>query len=278
MTAETGRPHFDESEAYEQFMGAWSRAACAKFLRWLRAPPDACWLDVGCGTGILTQSIVASESPRSIDAIDPSAGQLDFAAQRVRSPIVRLCAASAASLPFADGYHDVVASALVLNFLPDRQRGVREMKRVVRHGGVIAGFVWDFAAERSPSGPLRRQLHAMNVRVPPARGAVLTPESMRTLFEHEGLHLIGSTTLDVEVEFASFEDFWSTQTTRYSPTTAIIDAMRPVQRDTMKHALKMQLCGHGGPLRYPASAHAIKAIAPGAVAVPVDRRSSIQGV
>jgi len=57
---------FNDGEAYERFMGRWSRAAGGAFLEWLAPPKGAHWLDVGCGTGAFTELVIGSCSPASI--------------------------------------------------------------------------------------------------------------------------------------------------------------------------------------------------------------------
>ena len=103
---------FDDGEAYERYMGRWSRAACAQFLPWIEAPAGAAWLDVGCGTGVMTEAVLASASPATIEAIDPSQAQVALARSRIASPHARFEVADACALPFADASFDVVASAL----------------------------------------------------------------------------------------------------------------------------------------------------------------------
>jgi ubiquinone/menaquinone biosynthesis C-methylase UbiE len=162
---------FDDGPAYDRFMGRWSRAAGAIFLDWLAAPPGACWLDVGCGTGSLTEMIVDTRSPASVFAIDPAPAQIDHACRQPVAQRANFRVGDAQDLPFADSIFDVVASALVFNFIPDSQRGLSEMRRVARPAGIVGGYVWDFSAELSPSWPLRRAMKRVGVEVPQVPGA-----------------------------------------------------------------------------------------------------------
>ena len=63
---------WDSGEAYEPYVGRWSRPVAREFLRWLSVPPDRRWLDVGCGTGALAQTILALAAPSGVVGIDPS--------------------------------------------------------------------------------------------------------------------------------------------------------------------------------------------------------------
>jgi len=161
------KTHFDDAATYDRFMGRWSRGVGSVFLDWLAPPAGARWLEVGCGSGTFTGQVLDACAPASMSTVDPSKSQIDYASGQPISQRVDFRIADAQALPFPDATFDVVASALVLNFIPDRPRGLSEMRRVTRPGGVVAGYVWDFAAERGPTRPFR---NAWNRRRPP--GAV----------------------------------------------------------------------------------------------------------
>ena len=114
---------FDDSAAYERFMGRWSRAAGAVFLDWMAPPTDVRWLDIGCGTGIFTELIFDACSPAAVFAVDPAQAQIDHARRQPVAQRANFRVADAQALPFPDCVFDVVASALVINFIPDRSPG-----------------------------------------------------------------------------------------------------------------------------------------------------------
>ena len=114
---------FNAADDYERFMGRWSRAIGEKFLAWLAAPANARWLDVGCGTGAFSELIAKRCAPASLAGIDPSPEQIAYA--REHFPRFRFEVAGADAMPFPDGAFDVVASALVIHFIPDRRQGFR---------------------------------------------------------------------------------------------------------------------------------------------------------
>ena len=132
-------------DAYEPYVGRWSRLVAREFLAWLKAPAGLDWLDVGCGTGALTEAIAQSCAPKRLAGIDPSAAFLDFARQRLSHAGSELRQADAHDLPFGVAEFDQVVSGLVLNFVPDKLRAAAEMVRVVRPGGAVALYVWDYA-------------------------------------------------------------------------------------------------------------------------------------
>jgi SAM-dependent methyltransferase len=262
MTPGTEAAHrFGDGDAYERFMGRWSRAAAPVFLRWVAAKQGLRWLDVGCGTGILSATVLGSAQPASIDAIDLAFEQLQHAASKRGG--VRFVIADAQALPFRASSFDVVASALALNFIPDPARALREMHRVARYGATVAAFVWDFASERSPSWPLRRGMRAIGARLPDVPGTRDSKlESLQSLFSHAGLGDVMTLQFEVQLSYPNFEEFWMAQTPRYSPTTAAIAVLAEADRARLRASI-MQLLGveASEPLNYSATANAIRATA-----------------
>jgi ubiquinone/menaquinone biosynthesis C-methylase UbiE len=252
---------FDDGAAYERFMGRWSRAAAPVFLDWLAVRPGASWLDVGCGTGILAQTLLNLCAPTSVHAIDPAAEQIAAAAQGPLAGRAQFKVADARRLPFADATFDVVASALVINFIPDPRLALTEMRRVARTGGLVGAYVWDFAKELSPSGPLRRAMRRLGAEVPEIPGTVISPvEALSALFATAGLEGIETRTIDVCLTYENFNDFWQAQTPGYAPTTKIIAAMNGRERMRLMRTVESSLPrGPGGVIEYCAKANAIKA-------------------
>src|SRR5207342_927963 len=102
-------------------VGRWSRLVAAEFVAGLEVAGGAAWLDLGCGTGALSQAVLETADPALVVAAD------------------------ARRLPVGDARFEAVVSGLVLNFVPDPALAVREMARVVRPGGRVAAYVWDYA-------------------------------------------------------------------------------------------------------------------------------------
>jgi ubiquinone/menaquinone biosynthesis C-methylase UbiE len=252
---------FADSDAYERFMGRWSRAVGPQFLDWICAPSNANWLDVGCGTGILTELIFERCAPAAVFGIDPQRAQIEHAK---RQPLVHratLRVANAEALPFSDAAFDVVASALAINFVSDRVRAVSEMRRVARPGGIVAGFVWDFEAERSPSWPLRVTMHESGAEVPGIPGTDATSlRALRALFEEAGLQEVATTTIEVTLSYRDFDAFWDAQTPSYNPTTRVIAAMSAREREQLMNVVRAALpTNRDGVIEYAARANAVKA-------------------
>jgi len=132
------------SDAYERYMGRWSRIVAPIFTTWIGVRSGAHWLDVGCGTGVLTSAILSGSEPGRIVGIDSSAIFLEAAQRQVRDPRVSFRKGDAQSLPEGNEVFDVAVSGLVLNFVPDKDAMLSEMARVVRPGGTVALYVWDY--------------------------------------------------------------------------------------------------------------------------------------
>ena len=140
---------------YEPYVGRWSRLVAKDFLTWLQAAPDLDWLDVGCGTGALAETVLQQARPRSVTGMDPSAGFVEHARAHITDPRAMFDMADAQALPFPDGSFDATVSGLVVNFLPQPSRGMAEMARVTRPGGAVAVYVWDYAGEMQLAGQPR---------------------------------------------------------------------------------------------------------------------------
>jgi len=273
MSTSSRHDAWSAGENYERFMGRWSRLVAARFLDWLDAPTDAAWLDLGCGTGALTQTILARASPRSIVAIDQSA---DFVAharaatsdQRVR---MRFEVADAQKIPLPDASIDVAASALMLNFVPDRVAALRELGRVVKPGGLISFYVWDY-----PGGGMGiiRAFWAAAIALDPKaadlgegrRFPFCTPEGLTALCREAGLPPVTVAPIEIETRFGSFEEYWHGFTLGTGPAPGYCVSLPEDKRAALKERLMAQV-GGAGPVSFIGRAWAVKtgAVKTGAV-------------
>lgn len=256
---------FDDAHAYEHFMGRWSRAIGAAFLEWLAPPQGAHWLDVGCGTGVFTELLLDTCAPAAVAAIDPAARQIDYAHQRLSARSVEVRVGDARQLPFADHTFDIVASALAINFVPEPMRALSEMRRVCRPGGCVAGYVWDFAGGRSSAWPIRLGLRQIGVAVPPIPGTDDTSiEALRAMFANAGLGAIATHSIEVTLTFASFEDYWCSQTPAFAPQGSIVRSLPDAERLQLKEIVRAALPANSdGGITYAARANAVRACCPG---------------
>ena len=153
---------FTDGKAYERLMGRWSRLVGEKFLDWLDAPKNLKWIDVGCGNGAFTEVLIARCAPAAVTGVDPSEGQLAYARGRPGAKRAKFRVADAQALPFADNSFDAATMALVIVFIPDPGKAARELARVVRPGGAVATYMWEFP-DGFPTAPLAAAMKDLGV-------------------------------------------------------------------------------------------------------------------
>jgi len=204
---------WDSGEPLERYVGRWSRLVAREFLPWLRVPAGRRWLDVGCGTGALAQTILQVASPAYVEGVDSSAGYIAYARTHIVDPKLSFRVGDAQALPSWDLPFDAAVSGLLLNFVPQRERAVAEMARVVRPGGVVAAYVWDYAGKME----LMRYFWDAAAALDPAardldegrRFTMCQPTPLGQLFRTAGLRDVEVRAIDVPTLFRDFDDYWS---------------------------------------------------------------------
>lgn len=226
--------------AYERYMGRWSRPVAEEFTAWLGCADGLRWLDVGCGTGVLSAVVTARCRPRTVMGIDRSEGFVGAARAAVPAP-ARCVVADATSLPVRDGTWDVAVSGLTLNFLPEPTAAVAEMSRAVRPGGLVAAYVWDYA---EGMGLLRRFWDAA-VGVDPSAAALdegrrfplCRPERLCGVWAGAGLVGVSTVPIEVPTVFADFTDLWEPFLAGQGPAPGYVASLAPADRDRVRDAL-----------------------------------------
>jgi SAM-dependent methyltransferase len=250
---------FDDGAAYEEFMGKWSHLAGDIFLQWLRPPAHLRWVDVGCGNGAFTQMLVDRCSPTEVHGIDPSESQLSFARTRLSTGAAQFDPGDAVALPYADDTFDAAVMALVIFFVPDPAKGVAEMARVVKPGGMVCAYSWDILAGGFPFAVIQEEMAALGTPAlwPPSVEASRV-DVMRTLWAGAGLVDIETHPIAVERTFADFDTFWKIARTgpRVAPRMA---ALSPADVDRLKTRVHDRLAIQAnGQVTVGAKANAIK--------------------
>lgn len=208
----TQRPiRFDDGEAYERGMGAWSHLAGKVFLDWVAPPQGLKWIDVGCGNGAFTELIVQRCAPAEVQGVDPSEAQLKFARGRPGAAGATFVPGDAQALPFDDSRFDAAVMALVIFFVPDPAKGVAEMTRVVVPGGTVAAYAWDLLGGGFPFAPIQAEFRALGLTptLPPSP-EVSRLAALRDLWTQAGLEDVETREITVQRQFADFDEFWST--------------------------------------------------------------------
>jgi len=199
-------------DSYEPYVGRWSRLVAKEFIKWLALPENSEWLDVGCGTGALSQTILNIANPKKVKGIDRSDGYVEYARQKVNDPRAEFEVGDAQSLSVQDEVFDAAVSGLVLNFVPEPEKMVSEMKRAVRTGGIVGLYVWDYADKMQL---MRYFWNAASALDPVAadldeglRFGICNPEALTNLFRKAVFSQIEVRPMDVKTTFKNFDDYW----------------------------------------------------------------------
>ena len=209
---EMSKENWGAGDPYELYVGRWSRKVAVEFLDWICVPARAAWADVGCGTGALTQCILARCGPRSIAGIDKAEGFIATARQAIADSRMTFDTGDAAKLPWENDTFDAAVSGLVLNFVPDPQKMLSEMMRVTKSGGKIAAYVWDYAGGME----MMRHFWDAAIAVSPddskldqaERFPICQPEPLEALFTNTGLKAVSSGSIEIPTVFKNFDDYW----------------------------------------------------------------------
>jgi SAM-dependent methyltransferase len=232
-------------DAYEAYVGRWSEPVAVEFLDWLDAGTSRRWLDVGCGTGMLTRCIVERCEPRRVIAVDPSTGFLAHAARVVRDPRVSFLHGRAELLPVEAGAADAAVAGLVLNFVPAPERALADMARAVGVDGRVGAYVWDYADGMQM---IRRfwdaaaALDSGAAELDEARRfPSCTADGMAAAFRRAGLRDIEVTAIDVPTPFDSFDDFWEPFLGGQGPAPTYCASLPEGHRDALRERLRERL-------------------------------------
>ena len=242
MAQQTRQEQWSLGDAYEQYIGRWSRLVARRFVTWLALPSGLRWLDVGCGTGALTQLILDTGAPTAVLGVDPSEGFIACARRLVNDERAGFQLGAAQALPLADASVDVAVCGLVLNFTPDPARALAEMARVVRPGGTVAAYVWDYARGMQmirlfwdAAAALDRDAMALDEA---RRFPICRRDALRALWEDGGLVQIECCEVAVPTPFRSFDELWSPFLGGQGPAPAYCTALAEDARTALHDRLQ----------------------------------------
>jgi SAM-dependent methyltransferase len=231
-------------EAYEAYVGRWSRRVAVSFVDLLAVLPGRAWLDVGCGTGALTAAVPAADPVRVV-GLDPSAAFVATARSGGHDRRVSFGVADARALPVRSRAFDAVVSGLAVNFVPEPQRAVAEFARVAVPGAVVAAYVWDYADGMAMMrhfwdaavavDPTARE-RAEGVRFPLCR-----PEPLRGLWESAGLYDVVVEAITIPMVFAGFDDLWTPLLGGQGPAPGHVASLAEPVRDRLREELRARL-------------------------------------
>jgi SAM-dependent methyltransferase len=248
---------------YDQWMGRWSRLLAREFLKWLGLPAGLRWIDVCCGSGIVTEAIVERSTPASVVGVDASAGQIRFACEHRADSRVSFQIADATGLPFADSSFDIAVCGLGLNYIPSPARALEEFRRVVPPNGTVGVYVWDYAH----GARFLREFWDAAISIDSEaasfdealRFPMCSPEGLCSLFEYAKLEEIDVRALDVMTRFSDFDDYWEPLLTGQGSAPNYLVTRDELVRTAIRERLRAKLPRNGeGAIEMPARAWGIR--------------------
>jgi len=255
--------------AYERFLGRWSRRLAEPFAEFARPADYGRVLDVGCGTGSLALALADRRAANEVAGIDIAAPYITFARSRRGGASVAFAVGDACRLPCADGSFAAALAQLSLNFVPDAAQAVREMRRVVSPGGVVAATVWDFrgglvfqrlfwdtAAGLDPgAGAARDRLFS---------GPLALPDGLPVLWHHAGLTTVERGSITIRMEYADFADYWEPLLGGQGPVGTYVEGLAPERKRLIEERVRTAFLSGApdGPRSLTATAWAVRGIVP----------------
>ena len=256
---------FSDGAAYERSMGRWSRKVGEQFLDWLDVARGGRWLDVGCGNGAFTETIIGKAAPDMVCGIDPSAAQIEFAANRPGCSRAQFRTGDAQSLPYEDRAFDAAVMALVISFIPDPGKAASELRRVVRPGGKVATYMWDMAGDGHPANPINKAFRAMDLNMAAAPNTDTSRlGKLREIWELAGYSDVETRVIRIRVTHPDFDDFWGSNIMSTGPLGGRLNALSSDETMALRQCLQRELPrAADGSIAYEAHANAVKGIVPG---------------
>jgi SAM-dependent methyltransferase len=258
---------FSAGDAYERFMGRWSRELAPLLVEFAGVRDGHAVLDVGSGTGALTAATVVAAPSGRVIGIDFAAPYVAVAQARHAGKRVRFEVGDAQQLRFPDASFDRALSLLVINFIPDPAKAVAEMIRATRPGGTVAAAVWDYGAGMQMLRVFWDEAVALNPAVD-ARDErhmpLCRPGELAALWREHALQDVVEEALTIETRFVSFADYWTAFLEKQGPAGAYVASLSEGERDELRERLHTRLLGDGPdrPIVLTARAWSVRGVVP----------------
>lgn len=255
---------WQSGDPYEYYMGRWSKLVAESFVDWVSPKAGLRWLDVGCGSGALSEVVISKYHPEVIIAIDQSEGFVNTAQERL-GPKAKCKVGDALSLPVEDSSIDMAVSGLVLNFIPEPEKALAEMRRVTTNGGTVAAYIWDYAGEMDflnyfwdvavELNPNAANLHEGH------RFAKSNAEELSAAFVRVGFAEVETAPVEISMNFTDFDDYWKPFLGGQGPAPTYVLKLENSERQKLREALMRRLpVKEDGSILLSARAWAVKGV------------------
>ncbi len=236
---------WSSGNAYERFMGRWSSLVAEKFLKWLAIPEGKIWLDVGCGTGSLSKLILKTQKPAKIISVDSSEEFISYAIKNVNHPSVQFNVGNAKTLNIDSASIDAVVSGLALNFFPDPEIVIREMMRVIKPGGKIGIFLWDYSEGMQMLRYFWDAAVELNNKAKEfdegLRFPVCKKGQLEILLGKTGLKDVEEIPIEINTYFKDFNDYWEPFLGNVGPAPVYVMSLKPEDRKQLEIKVRNSL-------------------------------------
>jgi SAM-dependent methyltransferase len=246
--ANTDRRMFSEAEAYERFMGRWSRQLAPALAEYSDVNDGGAVLDVGSGTGVLAFAVRDATTTTRVLGIDRSPEYVAHASTKNTDSRVRFAVGDAQALRLADASFDRTMSLLVLNFVPDRRRALGEMIRVTKPGGVVSSAVWDYGEGMEMLRVFWDEATALDPAALPRdekHMPLCKQGELAALFRDAKLEAISETAFVARLRFTSFDDYWEPFRLGQGPAGAYVAELSREREEALRERLRRRLLGDG---------------------------------
>ncbi|HEX5606020.1 MAG TPA: methyltransferase domain-containing protein [Candidatus Binatia bacterium] len=258
---------FSAAAEYERFMGRWSRRLAPEFIAFAGIKNGDRVLDVGTGTGSLASALERTMPFSEIVGIDPSEGFISYAKKNAKSNRTHFEIGDAQALRFQDGSFDKTMALLVMNFIPNHDRAIGEMRRVTRPQGGVSACVWDYDEGMQMLRFFWDEAVALNPAIEPKdeRHMKLSHQGeLGELWKKAGLVSIQEKPLSIDQAYDSFDDYWGSFLKGAGPGGAYVVSLPDKSRQELATRLRKRLLGNreNGPFVLKARAWCVRGEVP----------------
>lgn len=235
----------EDASAYEGYIGRWSRVVAREFLAWLDIPVKATWCDVACGTGALASVVLETCAPERVDGSDLDAERIAFARRTIPDERAEFRIGEGTSIAAPDGTYDALVNGLGFPQIRDTEKALAEFRRVTKHGGTVAAYLWDFDGEMQL---LRYFWNAATEFEAEAeseddaeRFLICNPDRLGAAWRAAGFSDVAVRAIDARARFASFDDFWTPFLHGDSPAQTHVRSLDERRRGDLRERLRTTL-------------------------------------